>query len=131
MGGIMACIENGFIQREMAKEAYSNERKIRSGEIVRVGVNKFVSEKEVDHEIQIHEMDPGVRDKQIRRLQEVKRNRDGEKVRKTLEELGKAAQARKNVMPWLLDCARAYATTGEMVKVFKEVYGIHREASFL
>ncbi len=131
MGGIMACIENGFIQREMAREAYSNERKIRSGEIVRVGVNKYVSEKEVDHEIQIHEMDPEVRKKQIRRLQEVKGQRDGEKVRKTLEDLRKAAQAKKNVMPFLLDCARAYATTGEMVKVFKEVYGVHREASFL
>jgi methylmalonyl-CoA mutase N-terminal domain/subunit len=131
MGGIMACIESGFIQREMAKEAYSNERKIRSGEIVRVGVNKFVSEKEVDHEIEIHEMDPGVRDKQIRRLREVKSHRDEEKVRKTLADLRQAAQDKKNVMPTLLDCARAYATTGEMVKVFKDIYGIHREASFL
>ena len=127
----MACIEDGFIQREMAREAYNNERKIRSGEIVRVGVNKFVSEKEVDHEIQIHEMDPEVRDKQIRRLQEVKRQRDGEKVRQTLEELRKAAQAKKNVVLYLLDCARAYATMGEMVKIFKDVYGVHREASFL
>lgn len=131
LDGIMACIENGFIQREMAKEAYRNERKIRSGEIVRVGANKFVSDKEEDHEIQLHEMDPDVRDKQVRRLQEVKRHRDGEKVRQTLEELRKAAVGKKNVMPSLLECVRAYATMAEMVKVFKDVYGIHHEASFL
>ncbi|MBI5967007.1 MAG: methylmalonyl-CoA mutase [Deltaproteobacteria bacterium] len=131
MGGILAAIERGFIQKEMAREAYINERKIRSGEIVRVGVNKFVSEKEETHEIQIHEMDPEVRDKQIHRLNEVKSQRDGERVRKSLAELRQEAEAKKNVMPYLLECIRAYATMGEMVKVFKEVYGIYREASFL
>ena len=131
LGGIMACIQNGFIQREMAREAYQTERKIRSGEIVRVGVNKFQSEKAEDHEIQIHEMDPEVREKQIRRLQEVKKQRDGAKVRQSLDELRKAAEAKKNVMDQLIDCAKAYATMGEMVKVFKKVYGVYREASFL
>ena len=96
-----------------------------------MGVNKFVSEKEETHEIQLHEMDPQVRDRQIRRLQEVKDRRDGEKVRKTLAELRQAAEAKKNVMPYLLDCVRAYATMGEMVKIFREVYGVYREASFL
>lgn len=131
MGGIMACIENGFIQSEMAKEAYLTERKVRSGEIARVGVNKFVSEKEGDHEIQLHEMDPEVRERQIRRLKEVRRQRDGEEVGKSLADLRRAAERKQNVMPYLLEGVRAYATMGEMVKVLKDVYGTHREASFL
>ncbi len=131
MGGILLAIESGFIQQEMAKEAYRIEKKIRQGEIVRVGVNKFISEREETQEIEIYEPDPDARDRQIRRLQEVKKQRDGERVRKSLEELRRAAESREGVMPSLLECVRAYASMGEMVRVLKDVYGIYREAPFL
>lgn len=131
LGGILACIENGFVQKEMARHAYESERQIRSGEIVRVGVNKFVSEKESDHAIEIHEMDPAVREKQLRRLSEVKSQRDETAVETTLARLKKAVQEKENIMPALLDCVRAYATMGEMVGILKGVYGVHREASFI
>jgi methylmalonyl-CoA mutase N-terminal domain/subunit len=131
LGGIMEAIQSGFIQQEMAREAYITERKIRNGEIVRVGVNKFVSEKEETKEIEIHEMDPEVLDKQIRRMKEVKSKREESRVKTTLAELQKAAEAKKNVMPLLLECVRTYATMGEMVRILREVYGTYQEPSYL
>lgn len=131
LGGIMEAIQSGFIQTEMAREAYITERKIRNGEIVRVGVNKFISEKEETKEIEIHEMDPEVLDKQIRRMKEVKSKREESRVQTTLAELKKAVEAKKNVMPHLLECVRAYATMGEMVRILREVYGTYQEPSYL
>jgi len=131
MGGIQAAIESGFVQREMARQAYIAEKKVRTGETVRVGVNKFVSETEEEHELELHETDPAVREKQIGRLKEIKSQRNRERVEKSLQELRHTAEGEKNLMPYLIECARAYATIGEMVKVLKGVFGVHREASFL
>jgi methylmalonyl-CoA mutase N-terminal domain/subunit len=71
----------------------------------------------------------GSAEEQIRRLREVKRERDNQKVGQTLKDLEKATREEKNVMPYLLGCCKNYATVGEMTKVFKEAYGEFKEPS--
>ncbi|MBM4308956.1 MAG: methylmalonyl-CoA mutase, partial [Deltaproteobacteria bacterium] len=66
---------------------------------------------------------------QIKRTKAVRRERDNRKVTQLLKELEQAAKAEKNVMPYLLECCKAYATVGEMTKVFKEVFGEFKEPS--
>jgi methylmalonyl-CoA mutase N-terminal domain/subunit len=80
-------------------------------------------------EVELHEYRQESAEGQIKRLQEVKRERDNRKVVQLLKDLEQAARAEKNVMPYLLECCKAYATVGEMTKVFKEVYGEFREPS--
>jgi methylmalonyl-CoA mutase N-terminal domain/subunit len=80
-------------------------------------------------EVELHEYRWGSAEEQIRRLKEVKQERDNRKVLQILKELEKAARQEKNVMPYLLECCRSYATVGEMTKVFKEVFGEFKEPS--
>jgi methylmalonyl-CoA mutase N-terminal domain/subunit len=71
----------------------------------------------------------GSAEEQIQRTKAVRRERDNRKVTQSLKELELAARAEKNVMPYLLECCKAYATVGEMTKVFKEVFGEFKEPS--
>jgi methylmalonyl-CoA mutase N-terminal domain/subunit len=80
-------------------------------------------------EVDLHEYRHESVEEQIQRLQEVKRERDNRKVIQTLKDLEKAARDERNIMPYLLECCKAYATVGEMTKVFKEVYGEFKEPS--
>ncbi|MDP2969607.1 MAG: methylmalonyl-CoA mutase family protein, partial [Deltaproteobacteria bacterium] len=77
----------------------------------------------------LHEYRLTSAEEQIRRTQEVRRERDNRKVTQLLKDLENAARAEKNVMPYLLECCNAYATVGEMTRVFKEVYGEFKEPS--
>jgi methylmalonyl-CoA mutase N-terminal domain/subunit len=130
LGGIVKCIENGYIQQTVAKQAYEEEKAIRSGEKVKVGVNKYRSEEKSAREVELHELDPRVREEQIARLSKVKAERDDAAVAAALDKLrDKAANTDENLMPHLMDCIRAYATVGEMSKVFVEVFGEFREPS--
>jgi methylmalonyl-CoA mutase N-terminal domain/subunit len=95
--------------------------------LIKVGVNKYTEGEEM--EVELHEYRWESAEEQIQRLQEVKRERDNRKVAQLLKDLEKAARDKKNVMPYLLDCCKAYATLGEMTKVFKEVYGEFKEPS--
>jgi methylmalonyl-CoA mutase N-terminal domain/subunit len=128
LGGIVKCIANGYIQKLVSKQAYEEEKKIRSGEIPKVGVNKYVSEESASREVQLHEFNPKVQEEQIERLQEVKAKRDSAEVEKTLAALrDKAANTQENLMPSIMDCVRAYCTVGEMSNVFRDVFGEFRE----
>jgi methylmalonyl-CoA mutase N-terminal domain/subunit len=95
--------------------------------LIKVGANKYTEGEEM--EVELHEYRQESVAEQIERLQEVKRARDNQKVVQTLKDLEKAARDEKNVMPYLLECCKAYATVGEMTKVFKEVYGEFKEPS--
>jgi methylmalonyl-CoA mutase N-terminal domain/subunit len=127
LGGMLKAVETGYVQREVAIQAYEFEKGVQRGELVKVGVNKYVEGEEM--EVDLHEYRLESAEEQIQRLKEVKRERDSRKVAQLLKDLEKAARAEKNVMPYLLDCAKAYATVGEMTKVFKEVYGEFKEPS--
>jgi len=127
MGGMIKAVETGYVQREVSRQAYEFEKGVQKGELIKVGVNKYTEGEEM--EVELHEYRVESAEEQIQRLREVKRERDQRKVSQTLNDLATAARQEKNVMPYLLECCKAYATVGEMTKVFKEVYGEFKEPS--
>ncbi len=127
MGGMIKAVEAGYVQKEVARQAYEFEKGVQKGELIKVGVNKYTEGEEM--EVDLHEYRQECAEEQIQRLREVKRERDNRKVGQLLKDLEKAARDEKNVMPSLLGCCKAYATVGEMTKVFKEVYGEFKEPS--
>ncbi len=126
MGGMIKAVETGYIQREVSLQAYIKEKKIQSGEITKIGVNKYVMEEEMT-DIEFHPFNSKVADKQKKRLEEIKRERNSEEVEKALEELKKAAETDENVMPHILSAVKSYATLGEITNVFREVFGEFKE----
>jgi methylmalonyl-CoA mutase, N-terminal domain len=127
IGGMIQAVETGYVQKEVAKQAYDFEKGVQKGELIKVGVNKYTEGEEM--EVDLHEYRQESAEEQIKRLRRVKRERDNRKVSQLLKDLESAARAEKNVMPYLLECCKAYATVGETTKVFKSVYGEFREPS--
>jgi len=122
-GGMVAAIEHGYLQRLISEEAYRVEKAVTSGERTIIGVNKFRTDEDPP-EVELYELDEKGRTRQLERLAEVKRSRSAAEVRATLEALSaSAANDDQNLMPALVDCARAYCTVGEMVGVLKERWG--------
>ena len=124
LGGMVKAIELGFPQKEIAESAYRYQQEVEKKEKIIVGVNAF----EMEHEpIPILEVDPAVARHQLNRLREVKRTRNKTLVKQTLSDLKKAARDEVNLMPYILQCVRAYATVGEIMDALKEVYGVYEE----
>jgi methylmalonyl-CoA mutase N-terminal domain/subunit len=127
MGGMVEAVASGYVQREVARQAYEFEKKLQEGKVTKVGVNKYTEG--ADMEVELHEYNEEWAHLQIERLQELKKTRDNKDVKEALKELEKAAKKRENVMPYLLDCCKGYATVGEMANVFRDVFGEFREPS--
>lgn len=125
-GGMVKAVETGYIQREVSQQAYIREKKIQSGEITKIGVNKYVMEEEKT-DIEFHPFDPEVAEEQKKRLREIKNQRNDEEVEAALRGLKKAAETNENVMPHILQAVKCYATLGEITDVFKEVFGEFKE----
>ncbi len=125
-GGMLKAVEDGFVQKKIAKQEYEFQKGIESGEYVKIGVNKYKMEEESQN-VELHEYDEESAEKKIRELKELKKSRDNAKVKETLKNLKKAAKKGENVMPYLVDCCKSYATVGEMADVFREVYGEFKE----
>lgn len=125
-GGVIACIENGFFQREIADAAYRYQKELDNKEKIVVGVNDFVEENE-QIDIPILQISKEVEEKQIKRLKELKASRNIDDVKNSLEALNKAAADGSNLMPFVLDCARKYVTLGEMCGELKKVFGVYEE----
>jgi methylmalonyl-CoA mutase N-terminal domain/subunit len=123
-GGVVACIESGFIQRQIENSAYDYQMEIERGERVIVGVNKF----EVSEEAKppLLRVDPAVEDAQVQRLALVKQERNNAAVQSSLQALGKAAKLDDNLMPLIQDAVREYATLGEICNVLRDVFGEYR-----
>lgn len=126
LGGAVAAIEQGFIQREIQESAYAYQKAVESGERIVVGVNKFQVENERPPEI--HKVDPEVERRQCAKLRELRAKRDNGKVSQVLAELREAAKGDDNLMPYILECVRAYATLGEVCGVLREVFGEYQPA---
>jgi len=122
LGGILRCVEDGTIQKQLSDQAYQVEKEFESGELIKVGVNRFQIDEE-ERELEVFEVDSETRTRQIGRLNRIKDERDNKKVEGALDALKKAAVERKNLMPSILDAVRAYATVGEIVGHLKEIYG--------
>jgi len=125
-GGIIKAVSEGYIQSEVSKQAYLHEKKIQSGEIVKVGVNKYRIEEE-ERNIEFHEYDPAQAEEQVKRLNRVKAERDVRVVKQNLDILKEKAGTDENLMPYIMDCVRCYASVGEITKVLKEVFGEFKE----
>ncbi len=125
MGGMVTAIEDGVIQREIARESYRQQMRVESGDKVIVGVNRFGRPEEP--KLALYEPDPGILGRQRERLSEVKARRDASRVAESLRVLKEAAQGTDNLMPFLIACAEAYCTVGEMNGILLEVFGRFRE----
>jgi len=125
-GGIVKQIENGAIQRQLARQSYELQKKISSGEKVLVGVNKFKI-KEEEKDLEVYKTDPETIHRQVTRLQAVKAKRDNAKVESALTRLEEAARRNENILPHLFEPLKAMATVGEIIDTLKKVYGTYKE----
>ena len=129
MGGMVAAIERGFPQREIQDASYEYQKAIERKEKIIVGVNDFVMENEPPIDILL--IGEGVEQTQIEKLRNLRNTRDNARVRATLNALRDAAAANSlNMMPYILDCVRAYATLGEICDELRSVYGVYEEPTF-
>jgi methylmalonyl-CoA mutase N-terminal domain/subunit len=125
LGGVLAAIEKGFFQQEIADAAYTYQRAVEKGERVVVGVNRFASEEALN--IALLKIDAAVEQKQIARLRRLKERRDNIAVAEALRRLGEAAAGSENLIPHILKAAQLYATEGEIISALKKVFGEYRE----
>jgi len=126
MGGVIAAIENGFLQREIADSAYKYQQEIDNKERILVGVNDYTVEEDWVP-LKPLRIPPDVEAEQLARLQEVKRKRNNAKVKSMLDKLHDAAERDENLMPTIIEALKAYATLGETVNVLREIFGEYRE----
>ena len=131
-GGIVKAIKDGYIQQMLARSSYTYQRQLQTGEKVKIGVNKFTVEEEKTREPEFLRYDASIYDRQLDRLKQIKAERDSSKVETSLAALHEAAEKSKadqklNLMPWVIDCVKSYATVAEIFKVFKDEFGEFRE----
>jgi len=129
LGGVLPAIEKGFFQSEISDAAYRYQREIDQNIRRIVGVNAYAEDKPIT--IPILEMDPQGYERQVSRLEELRKNRDNGHVGQTLDRLRIACQGTENTMPYIMDAVRAYATLGEIIGVMKEVFGTYEEPTWI
>jgi len=125
LGGVIPAIEAGFFQQEIANAAYRYQREIDEKRRIIVGVNEYAEEEPL--KIPLLEMDPQGYERQVARLRKVREERDNGAVGQALDRLRIAAQSTENLMPYILDAVRVYATLQEIMDIFREVFGTYRE----
>ena len=123
--GMLAGIERGYFQSEIAEAAYREQSLFEKGRLIRVGVNEFVNEN--DEEIDTLIFAPKMEERQVAAVRDVRSRRDEEGANRALSRLTEAAGGTENLMPALVDCARAYCTEGEIVSALQGVFGGYQE----
>jgi methylmalonyl-CoA mutase N-terminal domain/subunit len=137
MGGMVAAIERGFPQKEIAEASYQYQRAVERKEKITVGVNEFAVEEEPPITLYI---DDSVQRQQVAKLKALRQTRSNQEVVRRLDALKHAAAeyprvkadgsiSDANTMPYIIDAVRAYATVGEICEALKTVYGTYEEAS--
>jgi len=129
MGGMVEAIERGFPQKEIAESSYRFQQAVERKDKVIVGVNEFVQTDEPP--IEILYIDEAAGEKQLERLERLRRTRDNGAVQRTLDSLRAAARTTENLMPRILDAVRAYATVGEMCDALRDVWGEYEEVPII
>jgi methylmalonyl-CoA mutase N-terminal domain/subunit len=129
LGGMLPAIDKGFFQSEIGEAAYRYQQEIDKGLRRIVGVNAYQEQKPV--QIPILEMDPQGYQRQVARLEQVRRERDAGRVGQALDALRIACQGTQNTMPYMMDAVRAYATLGEMMDVMRAVFGTYEEPNWI
>lgn len=127
MGGAVAAIEQGYMQQEMAAHAYEYQHEVELGKRTVIGVNKFNDSKKLAEQ-DVLTADLSVGERQIARLEKMKSGRDNEAVKAALEKLREAAKGTENLMPYLIDAVKTYATLGEICGVLREEFGEYKQS---
>src|SRR2546428_6067873 len=125
LGGVLACVQNGFFQREIAESAYRYQQEIDQHQRVIVGVNDYITEEQV--KVPTLYVDYEGQRAHLERLNRVRRERDQAAVKRALENLHRVAEGTENTMPAIIEAVRAYATLGEIMDVFRSVFGEYME----
>jgi len=125
LGGVLACIQNGFFQREIAESAYRYQQEIDAHERTIVGVNDYL----VDENIKVPTLyiDRVGERAHLERLSRVRRERDNAAVRRALDTLRRVTDSSENTMPAIIEAVKAYATLGEIMNVFRAAFGEYME----
>jgi methylmalonyl-CoA mutase N-terminal domain/subunit len=124
LGGAVRAIELGFQAREIQNAAYRYQQEVERGERVVVGVNRFTEPESPP--IDLLRIDPSVEERQKERVRAVRGRRDAAAASRALERLDRAAAGRDNLMPFLLDCVRAYVTVGEISDTLRRRFDVYR-----
>jgi methylmalonyl-CoA mutase N-terminal domain/subunit len=125
LGGMVEAVKAGFPQREIADAAYELQTEIDSGRRIVVGVNRYTEGDEAATELL--RIDPALERKQIDRVQAIRADRDTQRVERVLGEIKQAGAGERNLMPLLIEAARAHVSEGEIVEALQEVWGDYRE----
>src|SRR5579864_5931543 len=132
MGGMFSAIEHGFPQREIADSAYRYQQEVDASDRIVVGVNEFLQGNEEPVSIPIHAITRESQERHLARLRRVRSSRDQSALASALQRFERAASdGRDNLMPYIVDAVRAYATLGEMCNLLRGVYGEYREPALV
>lgn len=125
MGGMVEAVERGYPQREIAASAYRYQQQLEAREKIVVGVNRY--EQEEEPAIPLLRIDDSIEREQVASLQKVKRERDSAAVERALAAVAEAARGSSNLMPPIIDAAKAYCSVQEICDVLREVFGRHQD----
>jgi methylmalonyl-CoA mutase N-terminal domain/subunit len=125
LGGVIPAIEASFFQKEIADSAFRYQSELEQKRRIMIGVNDFTVDEEVP--IDILRIDPKLESEQVARVREVRRKRDQARCSNALTSLKKAAAGTDNLMPYILEAVRSYATEGEIMNTLIEVFGTYTE----
>ena len=125
LGGVIPAIRKGFFQQEIANSAYRYQKEIEDRERVIVGVNDFIVEER--SEVEPLRVTKEALERQVKRLQRIRKERNPKKHEKALDALRKACEGDANTMPFIVDAVRGEATLGEICDVMREVFGVWEE----
>lgn len=126
LGGMMAAIDKGYPQAEIANAAYHFQRQLEAGEKVMVGVNRYQVDED-KRSIDVLYIDRTAEERQVRKIRDIKSKRDQRKVDAALAGLLKACEGNENTMPHILECVKSYCTVQEICDVMRKVFGIYRD----
>lgn len=126
MGGMLAAIEKGFIQKEIQESAYDYQKQTERKKQVIVGLNEYIDEKEKIH-FNLYYPPKRIEQAQVKRLRQLKEKRSEKQVKNQLDALREALDAQKNIFPFIIKSVKAKATLGEISSVLKQAYGTFDE----
>jgi methylmalonyl-CoA mutase N-terminal domain/subunit len=131
LGGMVAAIEAGHVQRQIEKAAYAHQLDVESGDRVVVGVNRFEEDGQREAEIAVHEIPEGLEERKAADLDKLRRERSGDAVARALDALSEAAAADGNLVDAIFDAVKVEATLGEVADRLRDAFGEYRESSCL
>lgn len=127
MGGAVATIEKGFMQREITESAFRYQKDVEAKKRVVVGMNDFQSKEEVP--MKLLQIDPTIEKHLVEQLKKVKQKRNEARTQEALRSLQNAAEQEANLMPFILGAVKEYATLGEVCQTLREVFGEYKPPS--